>query len=409
MTAYSRFKDICLSTKHYPTITELIYKYGFKREDTELIKQSKLQDEEFVKIGLHDEFGNELIYWNHRDMILKFSDSQDLIKNSRLNDFSDFTDSEIINGFVFSEIESSLLIEGVRSTRTRIEQINKADYSELEDQNDIIVKNMLLAYEFVKEKDITKESIHELYIILSNKCLKQDERLLDGHYYRHDEVSIVDSANAVIDHGIDWKLLPQYMDELMQYINKDKSYEEHLIASHIIHFYIVYLHPYFDYNGRMARVISFWYNRRYAPSLSLLLVSEAINNKGLKNDYYTAISNSRNTENDITYFLEYMSGIILKYTKVYINLYSILTELKTRGEILNRSTEIALKYVLSLPTSASGYFDWKDYKDFSHDDFSKQRHLVLLNTLAELHILHSKEVKKAKLFKLNQEDWDLLT
>jgi len=267
---------------------------------------------------------------------------------------------------------------------------------------------MLLAYEFVKDKDITKENINELYKILSNQCLKEEERLLDGHFYRHDEVSIVDSANAVIDHGIDWKMLPKYMDELLQYINKKKNYEEHLIASHIIHFYIVYLHPYFDYNGRMARVLSFWYNRRYAPSLSLLLVSEAINNKGLKNAYYTAISNSRNTDNDITYFLQYMSDIILKYSKMYINFYSILFQLKSRGETINRSTEIALKYVLALPTSASGYFDWKDYMAFSQDDFSKQRYLVLLNALAELNILVSKEVKKAKLFRINREGWDLL-
>ena len=74
-------------------------------------------------------------------------------------------------------------------------------------------------------------------------------------------------------------MLPKLMDGLIDYINQKKEYEEHLIASHIIHYYLVYLHPYFDYNGRMGRVLSFWYNFKKAPSLSLLLVSEAINNK----------------------------------------------------------------------------------------------------------------------------------
>ena len=92
------------------------------------------------------------------------------------------------------------------------------------------------------------------------------------------------------------------MNEVIKYIHEDKTYEEHLIASHIIHYYLVYLHPYFDFNGRMARVLSFWYNYKYAPSLSLLLVSGAINNNTYKKGYYNAITNSRQMRNDITYF-----------------------------------------------------------------------------------------------------------
>jgi hypothetical protein len=70
-----------------------------------------------------------------------------------VNKFSDFRDSEILNGFVFSEIESSLSIEGVRSIKAKIEQLNKQDYENLTDKNDIIVKNMLLGYLFVKNND----------------------------------------------------------------------------------------------------------------------------------------------------------------------------------------------------------------------------------------------------------------
>ena len=191
-----------------------------------------------------------------------------------MNLFSDFRNSEILNGFVFSEIESSLAIEGIRSTRAQIEKLDQANYEDLNQLNDIIVKNMLLGYEFVKGHDITEENIFQLYKILSKKCLKDTEQLNPNALYRHDEVNIVDGANAVVDRGIDWNLLPTLMSQLIDFMNTDKTYEEHLIASHIIHYYLVYLHPYFDYNGRMARVLSFWYNLKHAPSLSLLLVSE---------------------------------------------------------------------------------------------------------------------------------------
>jgi len=408
MITYQKFKEICNNIDHYPTDSELIYKYGFTQNDINEIRQGKQNDNEYIKLKLNDQYDNQLLYWNNEKIVMNFLGSQDLIRNSAMNKFSDFRDSEIINGFVFSEIESSLAIEGVRSTRAKIEQLNKQDYGNLTDINDIIVKNMLLGYEFVKNNDINQDNIFKLYSILSKKCLEDHEKLLQGNYYRHDEVNIVDSSNAVVDKGVDWQKLPKLMNQLIDYISKDKTYEEHLIASHVIHFYLIYLHPYFDYNGRMARVLSFWYNYKNAPSLSLLLVSEAINNKYHKGKYYNAIINSRRSGNDISYFLEYMGNIVLKYSKIYINFYTLETKLKGKGYTLNRASEIALKYVLAIPVTEDGYFDWKDYRDFSHDEFSKQYYLKLLNTLAELEILTVKEHKKAKLFKLNSEKWDLL-
>lgn len=408
MNDYQKFKNICNELDHYPVESELIYKYGFTRKNLSEIRQGKLYDDEYQKLKLRDHLGNRLLYWNNEKTVMDFSGSQNLIRNSIMNQFSDFRDSEILNGFVFSEIESSLAIEGVRSTRAKIEKLNKTEYNDLIELNDIIVKNMLLGYEFIKNNDITEDNIFKLYNILSKKCLKDNEKLLPGNYYRHDEVSIVDGVNAVVDKRVDWKLLPELMSELIDFINSEKTYDDHLITSHIIHFYFIFLHPYFDYNGRMARVMSFWYNYKHAPSLSLLLVSEAINNKIHKNGYYNAIMNSRNAGNDITYFLEYMGKIVLKYSKTYINFYTIQSKLKGKGQVLNRAEEIALKYILAIPATGDNYFDWKDYKNFTHDNFSKQYYLKLLNVLAELEILIVREHKKAKLFRLNIDKWDLL-
>lgn len=139
-----------------------------------------------------------------------------------MNQFADWRESEMLNGFLFSEIESSLAVEGIRSTRAQIEKLNKVDYDDLTETNDIIIKNMLLGYEFVKNNDITEENIFKLYSLLSKRCLKGDEQLLPGYKYRHDEVSIVDAVKVVVDKGINWKLLPKLMNELMVYINQEK-------------------------------------------------------------------------------------------------------------------------------------------------------------------------------------------
>lgn len=408
MSVYEKFKQICKKLDHYPTQSELIYKFGLNREDLKEISLEKYKDDEYQKTPLESPSGTHLLYWKNEKIVMHFQGSQDLIRNSEMNQFSDFRNSEILNGFVFSEIESSLAIEGIRSTRAQIEKLDQANYEDLDQLNDIIVKNMLLGYEFVKRHDITEENIFQLYKILSKKCLKDTEQLNPNALYRHDEVNIVDGANAVVDRGVDWQLLPALMKQLIDFMNTDKTYEEHLIASHIVHYYLVYLHPYFDYNGRMARVLSFWYNLKHAPSLSLLLVSEAINNRIHKQGYYNAIMNSRNAGNDITYFLEYMGDIVLKYSKIYINFYSIKAKLKGKGLLLTRALEIALKYVLAIPITGEGFFDWKDYKDFSHDSFSKQYYLRLLNDLTELKILKVVEHKKSNLYQLNADLWDLI-
>ncbi len=407
MNDYLKFKTICNELDHFPLDSELIYKYGFKHQDLKEFSKQKFEDAEFCKLKLMDQFGNQLFYWNNEKVITNFSGSQDLIRNSILNQSAELQNKEVLNSFVLTEIEANLSIEGVRTTKAIIEKLNRTDYDNLAEPNDISVKNMLLGYEFVKNNDITEENIFKLYNILSKNCLKEEEVLLPGAYYRHDGVNIMSSANTIVDKGVEHQALPKLMKELINYINSEKTYEEHLLASHIIHFYIIFLHPYFDYNGRMARVMSFWYNYKHAPALSLLLVSEAINNKVHKAGYYNAIQNTRSAGNDLTYFLEYMGNIILKYAKIYINFYNIVNKLKGDGNLINRATEVALKYVLALPGSGEGYFNWKDYKDSTHEEFSKQYCLRLLNELADLEILTVKEYKKAKLYRLNTDKLDL--
>lgn len=407
MNKYQSFKNICSEINHYPLSSELIYKYSFNYSDLNEIYRDKFIDNDFIKLKLSDHLNKQLIYWNNEKIVMNFSLSHDLLKNSQIFQLINYSNKEFLNDFVFSEIESSLAIEGIRSTRAQIEKLNNTDYNDLNEANDIIIKNMLLAHEFIKTNDISEENIFKLYEILSKKCLKQHEQLLPNNYYRHDEVSILDGNNTIVDRGVDNQLLPQLMKELIAFIYSEKTHDEHLIASHVVHFYILYLHPYFDYNGRMARVISLWYNYQFSPSLSLLLLSEAINDKFNKIGYYNAIMNSRKAGNDITYFLEYLGDIILKYTRVYINFYNIVNKLKSKDLLLNRSLELALKYVLVTFFSQKGYFSWKDYKNFSHDNFTKQYYIRLLNDLVDVGILEIIVHKNANFYKLKADNWDL--
>ena len=408
MSKYKQFSELLTIIKKYPTPSDLVYKHKFTHDDVKDIYNQKYNDDRYIKLPLYNEDGTSVIFLNSDYYINKLNDSEELILSSNIDELSDIEDEDLIKGFVFSEIESSLAIEGVRITRAKIEKINNLKYSEMKTKNEIIVKNMLEAYSYVRENNITKENILNLYNLISNECLEDVEKLKDNNFYRHDTVNIIGGNEKIVDKGVSFLKLEKMMDDLLIYIHKDKSIEEQLLTPHVIHYYLIYLHPYFDYNGRMARVLSYWYTIKYVPSFSLLFISEAINTKKNKKRYYDSIIFSRRTNNDMTYFIEYISDIILEYSILYINYYSIMATLKGNGNVLSRSFQIALKNVLSIPKVGDGYFDWKSYHNFTSDNFSKVYFLNLLNGLVDLKILTVKKQKNVKLYKLNSKKWDLI-
>lgn len=408
MLKYKQYTDLIKTIDKYPTPSDLIYKHKFTHNELKLLSDEKYNDNRYIKLSLLNEENQPIVYLDSSYYINKLNDSEELIFSADIDELSNIEDEDLINGFIFSEIESSLAIEGVRSTRAKIEKINTLKYSDLKTQNEIIVKNMLEAYSYVRENNITKENIYKLYNIISNNCLEDDDKLKENYYYRHDIVNIIGANERIVDKGVSYTKLETMMDNLIKYILEDKSIKELLLAPHIVHYYLIYLHPYFDYNGRMARVLSYWYTIKHVPSFSLLFISEAINTKRNKNRYYNSITFSRKSNNDITYFIEYISDIILEYSMLYVNYYSITNTLKGNGHTLSRALQVALKTVLSLPKIGDGYFDWKTYHHFTSSDFSKVHYLNLLNELASLKILTTKKQKNTKLFKLNTRKWDLL-
>ena len=88
--------------------------------------------------------------------------------------------------------------------------------------------------------------------------------------------------------GLPWKKLPDYMSELVAFINEDSEIDD-LAKATIIHFYVAYLHPYLDGNGRLARLLHLWYLvRKGYPSALFIPLSEYVGKSKAK--YYDAFT-----------------------------------------------------------------------------------------------------------------------
>src|SRR5665647_1536271 len=93
-------------------------------------------------------------------------------------------------------------------------------------------------------------------MIAVGNFLDDEDRLMPEHKYRHDTVYVV--GQNIEHQGISYQLLPEYIVNMIEYIHLDDGLDQ-VIKSIIIHYYFAYLHPYFDGNGRMARLLQLWY------------------------------------------------------------------------------------------------------------------------------------------------------
>lgn len=302
--------------------------------------------------------------------------------------------SEILKSSIYSELEGSLNIENVPTTRKRFEELVVQDKKPIT-ANDRVIKNMANAIEFVLKKPaFTKENLLQLYKILSKDSLDYEDQLRDGDFYRYDKV-FIDAYE-----GCPFEMIDECMDSLFQYVNDNLKSQNYLqfFLPHIAHYYIVYIHPYFDYNGRTARMVSFWIyllmNNPYPP-----YISDAINQTKAK--YYSVLSETRNSRNDMTYFLLYIMDISILYFLTYKNIEHIDTILKNKGIVLSNLDKDYIKRIL---VSANGNFMYTDFTHWNHIQITKQGAFKILNRFVEYGILNEVNANSnKKLFCVNPD------
>lgn len=217
-----------------------------------------------------------------------------------------------IESFKISEIQNSLWIEGVKSSKKKIKQIVKNDKVNLKDSVEKFTSNYNDALNFVlTTNDINESNVFALYTILSRDIDLGDEKL-DGFPYRLTDVQIQDEselgiAPSLIKDAMNnlfdaTKNIPKYVATSDPLNNFLKSGVRHTIAI-LIHYHFELVHPYYDMNGRMGRLITIWFAKINGILQDFLYFSEAINM--FKQDfYYDAFSNSKEKKFkfDATYF-----------------------------------------------------------------------------------------------------------
>lgn len=245
-----------------------------------------------------------------------------------------------------SEIRSNNSVEGYIDDVEVIERaIRKAETIEDLKRRARIV-NLYKAYDYIlNNPDISPQTLKELYSIISQGLLTEEELQNMGPIYRQGPVYIFDSdrLDKPPAQGILAEKIEQFMDSYFAFLQAqhEGSCTDDYIRSQILHFYFVYIHPFFDVNGRTGRTLSMWY------LLNKKAYSYIIFNRGLTfnvNSYYWSIRYAKRT-NDITYFLSLMLETVKKELEKE---FAVKTAVSLAGCSLTATEYQALLFFLSM-------------------------------------------------------------
>ena len=204
------------------------------------------------------------------------------------------------------EIKSNNTIEGINDSVLAIEEaIKDAEENKRGEIKNRII-NLYKGYRYIlKGEEINEDTVHKLNQILSEGLLDADCLSRMGEKYRRDPVYIL--KNGRLDDSMD--IIPptnieKFMDCFFRFVNNGDVFDSETVCflkSQIMHFYFVYIHPYYDINGRTSRTVAMWYllNHQVYPYI--------IFNRGINFDSnYDRIIRECKERREITLFLEYM-------------------------------------------------------------------------------------------------------
>ena len=249
------------------------------------------------------------------------------------------------------EIHATFRIESIRSSRNSIRHILNGYAPRNEEESRIYGMKRGLDFIADRQNAITEENLHQLYQISSGDYLPNEDRLLPDHFYRNAPVYVIGGEES--REGLPVQQLPDAMKRLVDFANaKDVINELHKAA--ILHFAFAYYHPYFDGNGRTARLLHLWYLVQQGyPAALFTPFSHYIAES--KSAYYKAYDRVEKNAlisgyTDVTPFLSYFCNEV--YNRLQVDVMPPQTELQvyqtalSEGKITEKE-RLLWEYVLS--------------------------------------------------------------
>jgi len=288
----------------------------------------------------------------------EFLHQMDLSAGGTLLGFDkDFTENDkyqFISRGIMEEAIASSQLEGANTTRKVAKQFLQEGRKPKNKSEHMILNGYLTMQaieENYKNKKLDKDILFELHAMITKNTILKDEV---GRYRTDEEDIVVANQEDIIYYKPpNMKFVEEETERLIAFANDDlgEVFIHPIIKAVMIHFWIGYLHPFIDGNGRLARLLFYWYLLRknywafaYLP-ISLMIKKSPI-------QYAMAYVCSEQDDLDLTYFVDYnlrKIGLAMKNFEEYVrNQAKINREMnkqsKTKYDLNDRQIRLLQRY-----------------------------------------------------------------
>lgn len=206
-------------------------------------------------------------------------------------------------------------------------------------------------------RDLTLDDLLEIHSILGADAL--DTPSAEGRFRTEAEhIQVVDAVTGEV-----WFVpppadeLPARMELMLAFANDGNSdkFFHPLVRAIVLHFWLAYLHPFADGNGRMARALFYWQMLRTGYDFAQYLsISGPIDRA--PRQYYLAFAYVETDSGDLTYFLLHQLAVLRQATDELIDhlreragrLRQVATALSA-AESLNHRQQAVLSFLVRNP------------------------------------------------------------
>lgn len=313
----------------------------------------------------------------------------------------------LINGLIEEAINSSQL-EGASTSRHVAKDMIRSGRKP-KDESERMILNNFLAMEKIEQwtsRDLDEQFLLEIHYILTKDILNEQET----GKFRKDEDNIVvqDSMTGEVVHTAPPVVfLNEHLKNLYKFANtnEDSDYYHPFIKAVILHFWIGYLHPFVDGNGRTARVIFYWYLIKNNYWLfKYVTTSKTI--KMSKIAYANAyIHAEQPDELDLGYFIQYIlrtTLISLEDFKKYIKRKKKEEEVLRNNLSNNELNERQISLINHL-TKSGGSIDIEYYRRTNNLVYESARRDLI--TLEEKELLIKRKVGRKFVYELGKKHY----
>jgi Fic family protein len=271
----------------------------------------KIREFQFSKSPIKTETG-EHFNWLKLSKLEKFLHEIDLNMGGNLFSFSKDIDDKVkykfISKGVMEEAIASSQLEGAVTTRKLAKQMLREGKKPKTVSEHMIVNNyeaIKLIEEKYKDRKLDLELLLELHrIITKNTQVKPADQ---GRLrFDSDKIIVANEEDLIYHEPPKEKFVKTEIQHFISFANDElgEPFLHPVIKAIMLHFWIGYLYPFVDGNGRLARLMFYWYLLKKGYwAFAYLPISRTI--KRAHAQYIKAYVYSEQDNLDLTYFIDY--------------------------------------------------------------------------------------------------------